>query len=120
VNNQRIELIIAKLQLMLTKQNSTWADYDYIIQLLHQDHRETSKDKIIENNKLISDGHYTDFCYPKCGSYMFGSSLTKDGWIRHCHGNEKWKCDYSAPEYEDHKHFKKFVKKTKNLLLMKW
>jgi hypothetical protein len=43
---------------------------------------------------------------PKCGSFMYGSSGCVSGPVtRHCHGNEKIRCDFSFPEEEDWKHF---------------
>jgi len=49
----------------------------------------------------------TEFCCPKCGSYMFGSSQ-EDGkdMIRHCHGNEQWRCGFTFPQKDDHLYFK--------------
>lgn len=55
-------------------------------------------------------GYWTDFKCPKCGSGMFGSARNDDGtWTRHCHGNEQWKCDFTAHDSDDSKHFKTFV-----------
>ena len=46
------------------------------------------------------------FKCPECGSYMFGSSQNTDGTLtRHCHGNEKWKCNFSFNEKDDHLYF---------------
>jgi len=44
-----------------------------------------------------------EFRCPKCRSYMFGSSGVKDSDDRvyHCHGNEKWSCDFEAPSWEE-------------------
>lgn len=57
----------------------------------------------------MKEGYWIGFCCPKCGSYMFGSSLTGGVLMRHCHGNEQWRCDYSAPESDDSKHFREFI-----------
>ena len=57
-----------------------------------------------------SHGYYTDFCCPKCGSRMYGSSRNSAGSLtRECHGNNSWKCDYKAHQEFDSKHFKTFV-----------
>ena len=53
---------------------------------------------------------YTNFCCPKCSSYMFGSFLDTDGMLtRSCHGNEKWVCKFQFPESDDKLYFKDCV-----------
>lgn len=49
--------------------------------------------------RLVGHG----FCCPKCGSHMFGSTMTGFGrLIRHCHGKDGHFCDFMWPECDDH------------------
>lgn len=53
---------------------------------------------------------YTNFCCPKCGSFMFGSYRNEDDtWTRRCHGNEKWVCQFNFHEIDDKLYFKEWV-----------
>lgn len=47
-----------------------------------------------------------EFECPVCGSCMFGSSdCHKEVMIRHCHGDEQRRCDFSFPSTDDWKYF---------------
>ncbi len=52
------------------------------------------------------------FICPKCQSYMFGSSSVNGKFTYHCHGNERWSCDFSCSEEYFNKHFSSFVQET--------
>lgn len=58
----------------------------------------------MDRHNLMSND--IQFKCPKCGSFMYGSSLNSDGtWTRHCHGNEMWLCDLTFHESDDDKYF---------------
>lgn len=53
---------------------------------------------------------YSNFCCPKCDSFMFGSYCNEDGtWTRRCHGNEQQICKFEFPESDDKLYFKEWL-----------